>query len=137
MAEIQHKIIPDEFRHEPKHASTAQENTWLRSKGDGSTEFVPITLGAFPEPTVLATDENISNTADFPLVLDRQYVIMLSKTENGNLNYQNDYIDLRGMSALPTGASTLESIGGRVVWQNGQLSTLDDSWNIFRVVEVE
>jgi hypothetical protein len=136
MAEIQHSNIPNEFLHEAKHAEQASTNTFLRAKGDGTTEFVFLTLASFPEPTLIKDDSTLVTSFPVTIQLDKQYIIMLSKTVEGTTDYINDYIDLRGMSTLPTGAGSLESIGGNVFWQNGELTVTDNTWNFFRVVEV-
>ncbi|QXN67707.1 hypothetical protein [Vibrio phage VP41s3] len=136
MAEIQHSNIPDEFLHEAKHASNASANTFLRAKGDGTTEFVHLTLGSFQSPILIRDDTNLANAFPMTLTLGNQYVIMLSKTDGDTTSYMNDYIDLRGMNALPTGAGKLISIGGKCEWQNGQLTCKESGWNFYRVVEV-
>lgn len=136
MAEIQHSNIPDEFLHEAKHAETAQTNTFLRAKGDGTTEFVHLSLGSFPAPTLVRDDTTLASSFPTDIKLNHQYIIMLAKTDSGTTNYINDYIDLRGMSTLPTGTGKLTSVGGKVEWQNGELSCAEAGWNFFRVVEV-
>jgi len=135
MADIQHSNIPDEFLHENKHAAGADSNTYLRARGDGTSEFVHLSLNSFQDPTLIRDDTTLSDTFEATLRLDRQYIIMLSQTANGTTDYRNDYIDLRGMSTLPTGVGKLTSIGGTVTYQNGQL-TCETGWNFFRVVEV-
>lgn len=42
MADIQHATLPDERLHQPKGASSAAANTWMRANGDGSTTFTSL-----------------------------------------------------------------------------------------------
>lgn len=53
--QIQHRLIPDSERHEPKGASTAPANTFLKSKGDGTTEFATVTRFGFRDIADSAT----------------------------------------------------------------------------------
>lgn len=39
MADIQHASLPEERLHQPKGASTAAADTWMRANGDGTTTF--------------------------------------------------------------------------------------------------
>lgn len=41
---MEHKDIPDNQRHEVKGASTASSGTFLKARGDGTTEFSAINL---------------------------------------------------------------------------------------------
>lgn len=138
MAEIQHSIIPDELLHEAKHAINAGANTFLRAKGDGTTEFVPLTTESMAAPTLIRDDSILSSGVPITLQLGKVYNIMLVKTSSqGVSTYKNDLIDLRGMNVIPTGAASMLSVGGTVLYANGALGVTDSAWKFFRVVEVQ
>lgn len=138
MPDIQHANIPDEFLHEAKHAEQASANTFLRAKGDGTTEFVFLSLESFQPPLVIRDDTEVESSFNTPLQLNRQYVITLVNSDLGvgDADYYNDVIDLRGMTVLPTGTGKLTSIGGTCEWQSGKLTCVKLGWKFFRVVEV-
>ncbi|MGJ8839440.1 hypothetical protein AB9H28_23845, partial [Salmonella enterica subsp. enterica serovar Kentucky] len=39
MADLQHATLPEALLHEPKGASVASNDTWLKANGDGTTSF--------------------------------------------------------------------------------------------------
>lgn len=136
MAELQHSNIPDEYLHEAKHAINAQTNSYLRAKGDGTTEFVPLSLDSFENQVELADDTTIITEFSYTPVAGRQYLFTLTKTDAGNVIFQNDMLDLRG-TVVPTGANILLSFGGHVQYQSGQFKAVDSGYNFFRIVEVQ
>lgn len=134
MADIQHQNIPDEYLHEVKHALSANPNQFLRSKGDGTTEFVSLNLSSFDNTSLLANDAEATANLDITLEVGKQYIITLTKAGVGNQEYQVDYFDLRG-GFVPTGSDSMLSVGGNVRYLSGQLQALND-YTFFRVILV-
>lgn len=134
IADIQHQNIPDEYLHEVKHALNANPNQYLRSKGDGTTEFVSLDLSSFDNLSRIADDTTLETTLNISLEVGKQYVITLTKEGADNQEYQVDFFDLRG-GFVPFGANTLLSVGGNVRYLSGQLQALN-GYSFFRVVQV-
>ncbi|WJJ54294.1 hypothetical protein [Vibrio phage JPW] len=137
MADLQHQNIPDEYLHEVKGAVNAPINTFLRAKGDGTTEFVPLNNESFPTPTGISIDPS-GKTAVYTPIVGRQYIFTLSKSSvGGPSEYQNDIMDCRG-AIIPVGTDYMLSVGGKVKYVAGQFSVVSqDDTVILKISEIQ
>lgn len=135
IADLQHQNIPDEYLHEVKGAVNAPINTFLRAKGDGTTEFKYLDNDAFQPPTNIPIDAS-GKTAVHTPVVGKQYVFTLSKTSGSNTEYQNDVLDCRG-AIIPVGTDYLLSIGGKIKYVAGQFSATDVDAVILKISEIQ
>ncbi|AII27127.1 hypothetical protein [Vibrio cholerae] len=135
MADLQHQNIPDEYLHEVKGAVNAPVNTFLRAKGDGTTEFVELTNESFKSFINIPIDPS-GRTVVYTPVVGRQYVFTLSKSVGSSSEYQNDVLDCRG-AIIPVGTDYMLSVGGRIKYVAGQFSVVADDCVILKVSEIQ
>lgn len=135
IADLQHQNIPDEYLHEVKGAVNAPINTFLRAKGDGTTEFVTLTNESFPTPNSIPISQD-GKTAAYTPVVGKQYVFTLAKVSGLVQEYQNDVLDCRG-AIIPVGTDYLLSVGGKIKYVAGQFSATDVDAVILKISEIQ
>lgn len=103
MAELNHSSLVDDSKiHQPRGASTAAANTWLRANGDGTTSFT--TLPADPTYT-FAVEDSLTGTS----------------FTNQELTTQGDEAELTFGAAQtsPNGALSLAANGDLTINEDG------------------